>query len=424
MSVLDSIPERGELIARIDRANQSAPLWVAMQLAAIAGLAIVVDWPLILANPEVMLISLGLVLGPQLMSILVQLARKKKDIRDLRESTQFGQFDKYVLQELFSDTLHKLNLPDERLPVYIVNDKLLNAAAVRLGLGGFFRSLNGIYLNRQVLHKLSPAEVQGIMGHELGHYYRHFLTIDRFRIITTVLGTMLGIYAGQLIGFQNYAWALAVAASIGFCFWVSGIPWAKHSKTIEFLCDDLGAQVNGIEPSINGLMKLGTEAEMLLSVQAQVLARRKMGADLSISDIANAVENSIPYGQATDQSLVKAIELELDRTAADKGPSLRGLIEYLWRGDEDDEEQINELAMTAIRFQKKPRLDWESLLPNGSMEFDIASIERLVRRIEANPKLSLVRATTTSGVHPTLKQRVLYLWKNRQRIEDARRGLL
>lgn len=423
MSVLDSIPDRQQLIARLESANRSAGVWIALQLAGIVCLALVVDWQQVLAYPEIPIVALGLVLAPQLTSILMQMARKKKDIRDLRETTRFGQYDKHLLEQIFADTLHRLKLPDERLPVYIVNDKLLNASAIRLGLAGFFRSLNGIYLNRQILYKLSPPEVQDIMGHELGHYYRHYLTIDRFRIITTVLGTLIGVYAGQLVGFQSYVCALAVAVSIGVCFWISGIPWAKHSKTIEFLCDDLGAQVNGIEHSVNGLMKIGAESEMLMSVQAQVLARRKMGADLSISDIAQAVENSIPYGQATDEGLVKAIEQELRTAEANNGASLRGLFEYLWNGDDDDEEEINELAMTAIRFQKIPRLDWESLLPSDTIEFDIKSIERLVEMIEANPKLSLVRAKTTGGVHPTLKQRVLYLWKNRQAIEDARRGL-
>ena len=82
---------------------------------------------------------------------------------------------------------------------------------MHLGFGGFFKSLNGVYLNRQVLHKLEPEEVQDVMGHELGHYYKHYLLGDRFRAITTALGALLGIYVSQVVGMGNFISMIALS---------------------------------------------------------------------------------------------------------------------------------------------------------------------------------------------------------------------
>lgn len=418
MSLLDESPDRKELIAQLAYANGSAWFWVGLQMVAIVVLAAWIDWPRVANQPMMPLVAIGLVLLQTMSGVAMLWARKKKRIDNLRESTRFGQYDKHQLDTLFKETLRKLNLPNERLPVYIVNDKLLNAAAVRLGLGDLFRSLNGIYLNRQVLYKLSPAEVQDIMGHELGHYYRHFIAIDRFRVVTMVLGVVIGISIAQASGMEDLVGALLLAVTTGTLFWVSGLPWRRLAKTIEFLCDDFGAQVNGIVPSINGLMKIGAEAEIVLSVQAQVFARRTAGANLTIREIADAVQDSIPYGHVSGDRLLEAVERELKATDNDR-VSIKGFLEYLWSSDSEDEEEVDEWKLQAIRYQSIPRLDWESLLPDDRIEFDRASIRKLVQMIEAAPGLSLVRATTQSDTHPALKQRILYLWKNRQAIEAA-----
>ena len=106
-----------------------------------------------------------------------------------------------------------------------------------------------------MLHKLSAAEVQDIMGHELGHYYRHYLVADRFRWVTLTLGALIGILTVQLFNFTNAFWGLFVLASVASGFsWLAALPWHRHGQAIEYLCDDVGSQVHGIVPSINGLL--------------------------------------------------------------------------------------------------------------------------------------------------------------------------
>lgn len=420
MSVLDAVPTRQQLLQHLESTNRSAWFWIWLQVLACLVLVAFIDWQAVVDEPLIPLVAISVTLSQTALGVLALWARKKKNIEDLRDSTRFGEFDKHRLQRMYQETLGRLRLPHDRLPVYIVNNKSLNAAAVRLSLGGLFRSLNGIYLNRQILHKLSSAEIQNIMGHELGHYYRHFVLIDRFRFITLFLGALLGTFVAQRTGLEDLVGVVILMGVIYGLFWISGLPWARNIQAVEFLCDDYGAHVNGIEPSINGLMKIGAEEEMLLAVQAQVLARRKANANLGIQEIATAVENMLPYGQTTQAELQSAVDRELKQSSPKA--SVADFIDYIWNGDADEDE-IEELEMLAVRLQSQPRIPWETLLPSEQIAFDLPAIEQLVKMIENQPGHVLVRATLTNGSHPSLKRRILYLWKNRHGIESERKQL-
>ena len=113
-------------------------------------------------EPVMSAFAIAIMASPIAKSIAIGYATKKKLVRDLKESTRFGQFDKVWLQALFRDTLATLRLPDENLSLYILASPSMNAYARHEGLGMFFKSLNGVYLNRQTLHKLEPAEVQDL----------------------------------------------------------------------------------------------------------------------------------------------------------------------------------------------------------------------------------------------------------------------
>ncbi len=153
---------------------------------------------------------------------------KKKRIEDLQEKTRFGEFDKHRLRTLFQDTLRRLRLPDDRLPVFIVADKSMNAMMMHVGMGSLLKSINGIYLHRQSLHKLNSDEVQDLMGHELGHYYRHFLVADRYRLLTLALGALIGLFVAQLLGMEGMFSMVALVASSHAFWWVTSLPQRRH----------------------------------------------------------------------------------------------------------------------------------------------------------------------------------------------------
>lgn len=421
-----AVPDRASLLSQLAAANRFVWLSVPGQIFAGGCLVSLIDWHLVEANPLLPTIALAFMVGPIVLGIMQSWAQKKKEIGDLREDTRFGQYDKYRLQTLFQDTLQRLDLPDEKLPVYITADKFLNAGALHLGFGGFFRSLNGVYLNRQVLHKLEPEEVQDIMGHELGHYYKHYLLGERFRAITTALGALLGIYVSQFVGMSSFISmiALSVCATV---FWsVSNFQRSRHGQTIEYLCDDLGAQVHGVEASINGLMKLGADAELQQAVLQQAMQSRHYEG-LSPAEIMQSVQMAVPYGHVSHDELETAVEQSLKKQAKQsQQASLSGFAKYLWNSDLEEEakEEFNAELRKIARIQSVPRLNWESLLSDPErLHLTYPQIEQLVDMIESQSSHLLFHipdeAGSLDGVHPPLKLRILYLWKNRQGIEAA-----
>lgn len=417
-----AVPTRQQLLDRLNAANRLAWPMIAIQIILITACCWAIDWQAVVEDPLVTTIAICVMVGPFVVGLLRHWAQKKKEVDQLQEHTRFGQYDKYMLRQLFNRTLEKLQLPNDRLPLYITADRSMNAFATHYGLGSFIKSLNGVYLNRQLLHKLEPEEVQDIIGHELGHYYRYYIIADRYRIVTLLLGALIGVLAAQWVGMSNLLGYLVLTVCAAIFWRLSTLPHARHSQTIEYLCDDLGAQVNGVEVSINGLLKLGAEAESHLEIQHQALLSSSNNK-LTGREVIEAIESAIPYGHASREDLEKAVEQALKRRK-EAGPSVTGFLSYIWNSDADAsiDEQLEKQSLKHKLLQKLPRIDWESLLSDPRhLNMNHASLERLVEMIESQPAAVLFRTPdafgATTDAHPPLKLRILYLWRNRKELE-------
>lgn len=419
------IPQRDSLIEQIRRANRFAYMWVPVQLVLIAVLIALIRWKDVVDSLWVSLVAVMVMVGPMLMTILQSIAHNKKKIDDLKETTRFGDFDKHKLRKLYNETLVKLGLPNENLPLYITGDRSMNAMAVHFGLGTIFKSLNGIYLHRQLLHKLTPEEVQDIIGHELGHYYRHYIVSDRFSGITLLLGGLVGLIVAQTFGMDSTLGMFALIF-IGGLFWLfARILSAPYANTIEYLCDDFGAHVHGVIVSINGLMKLGAEAELHTAVIHQALLN-KNASKLDARELLEAVQNAIPYGNSSPDEILDAVELAIRKRVEDRRITIGGFIGYLWNMEQSayENDAMEDEVKKMEKLQSLPRIRWESLLPNPrEIAFDETTLPRLIDLIEQYPSESLFRIEEASAenpqTHPPLKSRILYLWYNREEIHRS-----
>ena len=424
MTKTTTVPRRSDLIAQMERANRFAWLLLLVEISLIGISSVLVDWAGVVREPIFAAFAFFTMVSPFATSIASHWAQKKKRIEDLKETTRFGQFDKYSLQKLFRETLAKLRLPEENLPVYIVANRSMNAAALHVGFGSFLKSLNGIYLNRQTLHKLEPVEIQDLMGHELGHYYKYYLVIDRFRIITVVLGSLFGILAVQRIGLDGYAGYMMLMFVTGVAWWLSALPYSRNATAIEYLCDDFGAQVGGVFASIHGLLKLGTSSEVECVVMQQAVLS-KVAGNLNPTELAETIFGAIPYGHASREEIEERVKSELKKRASEKSPSLMGFLRYMWNSDSDADaaEELEQTAKKIAKLQTLPRLDWERLLANPSqIQFTEQGMRQLIFLIESEPDKLLFRVPEEpDAVHPPLRTRILYLWHNRKEIESEMR---
>jgi Zn-dependent protease with chaperone function len=416
----DTIPFRSDLIQHVQRANRVAAPWVLIQFVLAIALALQIHWTRLFDDPLFAVVAVLFIVGPYVMGVLKRYALNKREIGELKDHTHFGEFDKFRLRSLVDDTLDRLGLPRPGPPVYITADKSLNAGALHLGVGGFFRSLNGVYLNRQLLHRLTPAEVQDIVGHELGHFYRYYLLSERFHIITLLLGALSGVLVTQWIGLSSIFSMIALSAC-GSVFWiVSSWLSSRNAMAIEYLCDDFGAQVHGVVVSINGLLKVGADSEMQLAIQQQELSLRRHD-NLTAQDVIAAIEDAIPYGHTSRETLERAVQDSLKRRSRDRRSlSVSGFLKYAWQGN--DESEIDGMIEQLKQLRTIPRLNWEFLLDRpGEIDLDDHRVEELIALIEAHPDEVLFRSldetSVSDGVHPPIRARILYLWQNRTDIE-------
>jgi Zn-dependent protease with chaperone function len=420
-----SVPRRQELLDSLASWNRWVPLWLILQIAISVAAAYWTDWKSVFDRPIVSVVAVGFVLGPYVMAVLRSLAQKKKEIGDLRESTRFGVFDKHKLQKIYKETLTRLGLPDERVPLYITADKTVNALASHFGLGPLFKRINGIYLYRQVLHLLTPEEVQDTIGHELGHYYKYYFRLDRYRWVSLIMSTLLALLAIHWFGANNFL----VYAVLALCSWsayfLTGMSFSRNAHTIEYLCDDLGAHTNGVATSINSLMKLGHSSELHATIFFEsMLAKRFQNLDASA--IFESIERAMPYGKASQEEIKKAVEVELKRKQ-ESGPSVGGFLHYLWNaeGEAAANEELQKSAENYARLKQSPRLNWESLLADpNNIAFAGESLVRLIDMIESNPGVPLFHdymGDESESTHPRTELRILYLWYNKHEIESTMR---
>ena len=410
------VPQREQLLEGLQRANQNTWLWIVIRLGAIAVLAALISWRQVVLDPIVSVIACMVILGPFMMGLAQIWGKHKKKLEDVKETTRFGELDKHSLRVLYNDVLKRLKLPNEDVPVYITSDKSLNAGAV--SLGRLFGGLNGIYLNRQVLHKLSGPEVQAIMGHELGHYYRFNVAGDRYRLLTLVLGALVGIFAVQTIQLDGFLGFIVMSVISTFFWYVSGLDRVRHGQTIEYLCDDFGAQVNGMASSISGLLKVGLDSETRFLIELELRALNAKNELLSPQEISQAIDKATPYGHTAEPELYEKVQRELKaKTKANQQTSLTGFIKYMWDSDRDEEDDQEELQAMAKSVNSIDRLEWESVLTDPDhVELDELQVEQLVKMIATSPEKPLFRipaAAANDGIHPPMRNRILYLWNNR-----------
>ena len=413
------VPTRESLLHQIRTANRWAWPWLGVRLAVILVLFYWIDWPRAFDDPITSVVAVLAVIGPYVMSLLRLLARPRKRLENLKETTRFGDLDRRRLIEIYQQTLSKLGLPDRGVPVYVTSDKDLNAAALQLGR--WFDRVNGVYLHRQVLHRLTPAEIQDWLGHELGHYHRFSLTAMDFRFVTMLTGALVGLFVVQWVSFTGFLGFIIVTAIASGFWWIDSLPWYRNGQAIEHLCDDLGMQVGGIGPSVSGLLKSGRDMELRTAIELELQAKNLGNEMITPQELAAAVERAIPYGDVDEVELYdRASQQIAAKTEKNRKASVGGFLSYAWDADDlDDEEDRGEhLQQRAKMINAMRRLDWESVVDDPkTLDLDERQVQRLVELIERDPGGHLFKvpelATASDGIHPPIAARIRYLWHNR-----------
>lgn len=422
-----SAPSREELLTQLAAANARGRTAVGVCCVVLIASSALVNWEWLVAAPWPSLTYVA-VLGGGYAALAIMLAgKKRKQVRDLKPETRFGEYDREALLALVADAEDRLDIPRDKYRVYVTRDKTLNAGALSLGLDTLLGGVDGVYLHRQLLHVLRPQELAFVIGHELGHCHRHYLVWLRWGLVQMATVAMVGL---ALLPYAlTFGWLGVFGLGMLSTAVVSALQAqsASISHTIEHLCDDHGAQAASVPAAVNALLKLGAESEGWERVTRFCLEMGKQRKDLDPADVMQQYEESIPFGsldrEEADRVLAASVR-EVQRK--NSTVSLRGLYEYLSEPDSTDDDHEEELAQQRAiwkRLDAANVIDWSRpLRETDATELTPRQIDQVVAALEANPKAILNRTSdeiAPSDSHPTPRDRLLFLWKNRTAIEKA-----
>ncbi len=422
-----AVPERSAL-HHVFRLSQQRSLYGELLLwGLLIGCFVGIDWIAAYRDALHSMIALALVPFQLLPGFVKVLCKKKKRIEDLSESARFGAFDKHLLRRITQEVLDKLHIEQNQVNVFITADKELNAFAVNVGLSHFLPQFRGVYLHRQTLHLMSPQELRSWIGHELGHLFPYALRSEQSIGLRLVAGSLIALFVLQWVGVRDGFGFMVVFGVCWLFFYLTSLSRLRLSQVVEYLCDECGCIAAGANASITDLVRASQESLAHFNLMMYVKQLSSEGKTVSEQDAIRVYEEALGYGptdvERTRQRIHEAIR---QRSESNGGLSLRGLIDFMWRDPTSDSpaaQARHELQQLHQALQKLPTVDWYSRSDwNGQSILHDDQIEDLVQTLIANPAHLLVPLMEEAQVgdalsHPSYRNRIIYLWQNRDAIE-------
>lgn len=413
-----STPTRDELLARFHHAESQSRV----VLGGLCIAAVIMAVALVLRPPDLAPLWIAGVAALGFFGFFhgfhYFLARKKKALAELRADVSFGHHTRDSLIALTARVFRKLDIRPGTVPVFITRDKDINAFAMRVEFLPGLRMFNGVYLNRSIIHLLDEAELESVIGHELGHVLPYSPLLSRCYLIHAVVAALAAIWVGSF--FAPFGFILmAPAVAIGLVSFIINIPHRENGIAIEFLCDDFGAKAAGVIPAISSDFKINAESEIRRDLMIPILTAHLAGTTTPLTDLLKIYDDAVPFGR-TEPEAVKA---ELQRLMSVKksetsGASLRGFFDYL-RSTQSTSEH-NEALAEEVRILRLSS-ELPTLLPNrspwlqGSAAWTDEHLQILMTAVENKPESFLFRVPEEfpahETTHPGPSRRMLFLWR-------------
>ncbi len=345
--------------------------------------------------------------------VLTLLARKMLDLLQMRwgnlekreDKERIGGFTVGKIKNYTQKIADEMDIGGEKVQVCTMDSTVPNA------FGLLWRNL--ICLDESWLRLLDEEELKALISHELYHLklkrtrpmfgHPHMM---RFVFIVEVLLVMAIITFNGL--FQSYT---EIVISIFVFQWINTfffIAPMKSSRAEEHLCDWSALRYTGVEGALNLMLKLGQRYEAIQVIHEAIKEKKK---EYSIplrdySELQKRIDQNLERDKMTEQGIKETVYRTIENMADEEG----------WRAPLIN---LPSLGLDRLsRATKKHKIDWLQYDDHiRDFKLDKKEAKRFVQDIRGDDKSFLFDAPIDShrdshGTHPTIKQRVLFLWKN------------
>lgn len=418
-----AVPSRDDLRTELAQANARAHALLWPELLAVGLLAAMLSLDFLRDNAGAVALVLAFVVGDSVRGYAEVLLMKKRRVRDMPDGVRYGRYDRETLQAVVDGVQRRLGLAGDRLSVYVTGDKELNAMAVQAGAAGIFPALNAVYINRSMLHLLTPQELTYLLGHEFGHLLRYRVSWDRYRWVHLVAVAVVSLLAVQFTGLDGWLPLGAVLAVQFAASFVLSLLYGVHNHTVEFLCDDHGARLAGVAPAVSALFKMAAESEVHLALQLRALSLAGEGQVLTPREALEIYQAALPFGRVDAERVAREVERRAAHRRANDGASLAGFLRYVRDLESEETHDEREQELRRLRAMVgMPRLAWDGLLARTDGEgLSETTVESLMALADAHPGMPMFRLPEElddrGSSHPSHQRRMRYLWRHRAAFE-------
>jgi Zn-dependent protease with chaperone function len=304
----------------------------------------------------------------------------------------------------------------EKPNVFIAVDKEANALSTNSMLLNFVPRFNAVFLNSYLCNALKPDELRAILVHELAHFYRYIGPLGRNAWLGIVgsVAACVALYAADPEILDSPLLALAVVwwAPLPF-LWLFNKIAALGLHDLEYACDAVAAELVGVEPIVNALLKIGDRQEVYDLVEREMGRHLAENPKAKPADVATELLDRLPDQPVTVEEarrILSAQPLPGGRGGSKK--QAREFLEYL---------RLSRSLRKALKVVRWSEFD--TIHRNGRLDRD--ELHRYVRalasgRDAATHELAADHpAAERYQTHPSMRNRILYLYLHFLAADDA-----